>query len=165
MGKIPEKFKETVDLLANKFNGKQCAFRGTASLVLQGLDMNVDDIDLLTDKDTALLANKLLNKYLVDEVKYRQSEKFKSFYGKFNINSIQIEVMGDWQIRDIKGSWCDSFDASDDECSEINLNGKSVRVTKIETELVTYSKMGRWTAFQKIKRQLGSRKSNQQVLI
>jgi len=150
----PKQFKKTILFLAKKLQGCQYAFRGTASLVLQGLEMNVDDIDILCNKKTALKCNRLLKDFLVEKVSYKKSPKFKSFFGKFEVNGISVEVMGDWQIKDTKGVWGQPFTADGGQRKEISFVGKKVWVTKTETELLMFAQMGRWTAYQKIKKQL-----------
>lgn len=154
MSKTPESFISTILLLSDLLKGQQYAIRGTASLVLQGLDMIAQDIDILTDKDAALACNKLLKDYLVEEVKYKESEKFKSYYGKFKVNDIQVEIMGEWKIKDTKGNWSSPFDLSNGQRKKILLNGKEVYVTTVETELACFAKMGRWNAYHKVKREV-----------
>jgi len=164
MGKIPDRFRETTLFLGKLLSGKQYAFRGTTSLVLQGLEMNVDDIDLLTDKETALICNRLLGDYLIERVSYSQSNKFRSYFGRFKINNIPVEVMGEWQIKDQKGKWGDVFDASEDEIRKIEFNNILIRVTKIETELSMFAQMARWRAYHKIKRQIKEKDKEQRIL-
>ncbi len=159
----PEKFEETILLIADILDGYQYAFRGTTSLVLQGLAMNVDDIDLLCDKKTALACNKLLGEYLVEEVSYKESKKFKSYYGKFKVNGIEVEVMGEWQLRDTKGNWSEPFVASAKEKKEIAVDDQAVYVTQVETELFFFAKMGRWNAYHKIRRQLAANENQNQL--
>ena len=161
--KKPKEFIKTVLLLADILKGYQYALRGTASLVLQGLDMIAVDIDILCDKETALACNKLLNKYLVEKVKYKKSDKFKSYYGKFRIKEIEVEIMGEWQIKDTspkvnqsmagKARWSKQFNASGEQRKKVTIRGKKVNVTTIETELLCFAKMGRWNAYHKIRRQ------------
>jgi hypothetical protein len=147
-------FKKTIVFLATKLKGRQYAFRGTASLVLQGIGMKVDDIDVLCDRKTALAVNRLLEKYLKNKVAYKDSDKFKSYFGEFAINGLKVEVMGDWSIKDGKGVWSEPFDASNDEIIEKKVDGEKVKLTRIETELAMYTLMGRWSAFHKIKKQI-----------
>ncbi len=161
MSKRPSRFEETLLFLQSKLEGKQYAFRGTASLVLQGLKMNVDDIDVLADKDTALLCNNLFEGYLVEEVSFKEADKFRSYFGKFRINEILVEVMGQWQIKDTKGGWSVPFNASKGEITMVKLEDREVPVTKVETELDMFAKMGRWNAFHKIRRQCESRKQEE----
>lgn len=145
-------FEKTIIFIAEKLKDYRYAIRGTASLVLQGIDMNVDDVDLLCNKEGALGCNEILKGYLVEKVEWRESDKFKSFFGKFKINGIVVEIMGDWEIRNKKGEWVGPFNGS--ERKEIEVGGQKVWVTTIESELKSFAAMGRWNAYQKIKSQL-----------
>ncbi|MFH1899210.1 MAG: hypothetical protein ABIJ82_01915, partial [Patescibacteria group bacterium] len=152
MSNTPKNFSKVIKKLADIFGEYQYAFRGTSSLVMQDLDMNVDDIDILCDEKTALAANKLLKDFLVEEVKYSESPKFKSFLGNFNVDGVKVEIMGNWQILDSKEVWSRVYDASDRV--EVEYDNEKVFVTSVNLELEMFAKMGRWTAFQKIKKQI-----------
>lgn len=156
----PENFQKVILLLVARLKNFQYAFRGTASLVLQGLEMNVSDIDIVGDEEAALACNDLLAEYLVEEVAFKQSGKFKSYFGKFAVEGIPVEVMGEWQIKDTKGRWSEPFNASKRKL--LRLDRKEVYVTSIEEELAVFAKMGRWAAYQKIKKQLSSVKKEGQ---
>ena len=123
-------------------------------MVLQGLDMNVDDIDILCDKETALLTNTKLAGYLVEKVDYKESAKFKSYYGKFLIEGIGVEIMGDWQILDAKQTWSKMYVADADSITHVQIGTLSIPVTKISLELELFARMGRWTAYQKLRKQV-----------
>ena len=151
MGKLPSKFNETLVLLAEKLEGKQYAIRGTASLVLQGLDFNVADIDVVCDEETA--------KFVSDEVKHIESHKFKSFFGKFIVNGIDVEVMGNWQIKNSKGEWSRVFDGS--ERTSVEVGGREIFVTTLESELSMFLFMERWNAYHKLKKLIELRDANQ----
>lgn len=151
MGKEPKDFKKTILFLADSLKEKNYAIRGTASMILQGLDMNVSDIDILCDAETALSCNEVFGKYVIDEVSFKESNKFKSYFGKFKINNILVEVMGEWQIKKRDGSWSEPFNG--DQKVKINIEGQEVYITTLESELAVFSVMGRWTAYWKIKRQ------------
>ena len=127
------KFLATLKLIAEKLGNLHYAFRGTTGLILQGLTMNVDDIDIVCDKTTALAANDLLKDYLTDKIKYGGSSKYKSYFGKFTINGIKIEIYGDWQILDTKRNWSEPFDASDR--IEVEFKGTHFYVVPVNTEL------------------------------
>jgi len=151
VSKLPSKFNETLVLLAEKLEGKQYAIRGTASLVLQGLDFNVADIDVVCDEETA--------KFVSDEVKYIESDKFKSFFGKFIVNGIDVEVMGNWQIKNSKGEWSRVFDGS--ERTSVEVGGREIFVTTLESELSMFLFMERWNAYHKLKKLIELRDANQ----
>lgn len=148
--------------IAKKIKGGQYAIRGTASLLLQDIDMVVDDIDIVANKKTALLFNKVLKEYLVEKVEWQESDKFKSYLGKFIVDGVAVEIMGEWSIKTPKGNWSEVFDASSDEVVEMEINGQKVKITKTETELKMFSDMGRWNAYHKLKREV-DRKSQQSL--
>ncbi|HLD03928.1 MAG TPA: hypothetical protein VJC17_04105 [Candidatus Dojkabacteria bacterium] len=151
-GRVPEKFLETLILISRILNRRKYAFRGTTSLILQGLDMISKDIDILCDKDTALASNFLLQDFLEEEVSLKKSQQFKSYFGKFIINKIPVEMYGEWQIKDTKGNWSQPFTAVNRH--RIKYQNKQFFVTDIEDELMVFALMGRWNAFRKIKREL-----------
>ncbi len=150
VGKRPEKFEETLKLVAYKLKGLQYAIRGTTSLVLQNIDMNVDDIDIVGDSTMALVCNELFKEYVISPVIYSESVKYKSYFGKFKINNILVEVYGDWQIKNKNGEWSEIFDARSDQTTNVN----GVNMTTIPTEIKMFTLMGRWFALNKIKKQL-----------
>jgi hypothetical protein len=119
MGYTPQNFNKTVIQISKLFKNQQYAIRGTASLVLQNYDMNIDDIDIIADKDTSIKCNTILKNFLVEKVKYQISEKFKSYFGKAKINNIDIEIMGCFQIKNKKGKWSKIFSAKDNEITKI----------------------------------------------
>ncbi|OGM14663.1 hypothetical protein A3D84_00225 [Candidatus Woesebacteria bacterium RIFCSPHIGHO2_02_FULL_42_20] len=163
MASIPRnKLEGVVKVIASKLINRQYAVRGTASIFLQGFDMNVDDVDVLGNKTVALACNKLLGDFLVEKVSYKESEKFKSYFGKFEIGGVLVEVYGNWQVKKRRESgvvkdgsvWSEIFDASGDEMTIINVKGVKIKVTRIETELKMFSLMSRWSTYWKLKRQM-----------
>jgi hypothetical protein len=156
MGKRPAKFVKTLGLLARQLEGTQYAIRGTAGIVLQNIEMNVEDIDIVTDGKTAQKCNELLADFVTKEVSYSESPKYKSYFGQFKINDILVEVYGDWQIKNPKGDWSPIFNAADSQRTLVTVEDFAIYVTRIETELSMFVAMGRWTAYHKIKTQLNT---------
>lgn len=150
--KKPKNFEKALDIISKSLHSVPYAIRGTASLVLQGLDMNVDDIDIVCSKDVALKINEILKEYLVVPVSYKESVKFKSYFGEFNIEGVKVEVMGDWQIKKPNGEWSSIYNGS--EHTLVTLGTATIPVTTVESELKMFSDMGRFTALKKIKSQL-----------
>ena len=137
-------------VISKKMENLHYAFRGTAGLVLQGLNMNMEDIDIVCGKDTALASNDLLKEYSKKKVEYKESDKYKSYFGEFDINGVKVEIYGDWQILDTKGIWNKPFDGSDR--IKVEFKGMRFYVVPVSTELRMFALMGRWTAFHKIKK-------------
>ena len=146
--------EEVAIVLAKKLKNGQFAIRGTANMVLQGLDMGVADIDLIADKDTALSMNKIFNKELLEEVKFSEADKFRSYFGKFVIKGVLVEMMGEFQVKDKNGVWSEKLDASEDEVVEIKIAGNKVKVTRLDLEMKFSAMMGRFNELNKIKKQV-----------
>lgn len=155
MTELPENFKKALIIIADRLKDYSYAIRGTASLVLQGLEMNADDIDILGDEKVAEAANEVLKEYLLEPVEYKESDKFISRYGKFKIENVQVEFMCDFQIKDPKGNWTEPYTAVDRKV--VNLDGHEIYVTTPQLELEFFAKMGRWNAFHKLRKQLPTR--------
>jgi hypothetical protein len=158
VGKKPENFESTIIFLAKVLAGRSYAFRGTTSLVLQGYDMNVDDIDILCDKDTSLDANSLLKDYLVKEVVFSETNNFRSYFGSFFVNGVKVEVMGNWEIKDPKGIWKGPYVPESLNTLQLSLDDTNVVVTTADTELKAFTQMGRWNAYKKLKNQIDHEK-------
>lgn len=73
------------------------AVTGSLGMVLHGMQMDIHDIDIQTDKEGAYEIERRLVKYLVKLVHFKASERIRSYFGVFEIGGIKIEVMGDMQ--------------------------------------------------------------------
>ena|SRR3989344_5493198 len=134
--------------LARLLAGRLYAIRGTASLVLQSLAMGVTDIDILCDAATV--------NFLIPDIQFTESPKFKSFFGQLSGFAIPVEIMGNWYIKSPKGDWAGPFSANPTQTTPITIRGTPVRVTTVEFELQCFALMGRFTEYHKIKNQLQS---------
>lgn len=73
------------------------AVTGSLGMVLHGMQMDIHDIDIQTDKEGAYEIERRLVRYLVKLVHFKASERIRSFFGVFEIDGIKIETMGDMQ--------------------------------------------------------------------
>lgn len=150
---LPNSFKKAIIIIAQRLGkNRKWAIRGTTSLLLQGIQMKAEDIDILCDKKTALECNRLFEEYLIQKVSFRKTKKFTSYFGKFQINQVTVEIMGEWKIKSPKGIWIGPFDVS--ERHLISFQNYPVWVTTVSSELKMFAAMGRFSAFWKIKSQL-----------
>jgi len=128
------------------------ALTGSTSLALYGVDVEPKDIDILTDEKGAKLFDNLLSEYCVMKSVYSETDKIRSFFGKYKINDIDIEVMGDIQIKRADGTWSDIG-----ELDDINIalhQGIKIPQLYLESELKGYENLGREDKVKKIKEQL-----------
>lgn len=153
---LPPAFLQALDSLYQILPSGQWAIRGTTSLVLQGLDMGLQDIDIIADRETSHNIDRGLADFCLSPLKYSETLQYKSYFGQYKIGQVPIEIMGDWQIKS-KGEWSEIFDARLSQTTRLALRSLGeVRVTTIPTELKMFALMGRWTAYHKIKKHLSA---------
>jgi hypothetical protein len=72
---------------------------GSLSFSLRGLEVEVDDIDIQTDLESAYVIQKLLNNYVTKEVQFSSTDRIRSHFGTLEIDGVRVEIMGDVQKR------------------------------------------------------------------
>lgn len=77
---------------------------GSLSLALQDVKIKPKDIDILTDKEGALKSNEIFKKHIKKAVAWSQTERYGSFFGKFQINGVVVEIMGDLKVKE-RNKW------------------------------------------------------------
>jgi len=115
---------------------------GSTSLFLEGVPVEPSDIDILTTKDSAFKIDKLLNPYRLVECKLRESEVFRSYFGKYKIDSIDVEVMGELQYRK-NDRWSRPFTPSTIKTKYVNLNNEKIRIARLEETYKFCKEIGR----------------------
>jgi predicted nucleotidyltransferase len=117
------------------------ALIGSTGLALQGVNIQPEDIDILTDKKGAFSINELLQEYQVSPVAFSRSELFESYFGVFKINDVKIEIMGDLREH-IDDQWI-SVSERLDSAKIIEIEGIRISVSPLEEQLIAYETLGR----------------------
>ena len=115
---------------------------GSTSLFLEGVPVEPSDIDILTTKDSAFKIDKLLNPYRLVECKLRESEVFRSYFGKYKIDSIDVEVMGELQYRK-NDRWSMPLTPSTIKTKYVSLNDEKIRIAELEETYKFCKEIGR----------------------
>ena len=102
---LPGKIKETLIKVTRLLQDDvSWAVDGSCALALQGISVTPHDIDILSDAHNAYRIESMLREFLVREVRYGETNQWRSHFGVFSIDSVKVEVMGDLQsFRD--GKW------------------------------------------------------------
>ncbi len=139
---VEQKIVETLKMIYEKLKGQEVKWvlTGSTNLALQGLKIEPKDIDVLTDKDDALKINKLLKEYETEPVKLRKSNTFQSYFGKFKIKGLNVEVMGNLRVK-TGGKWTPSRGLRHQ--TTINFEGMCLPVLSLKEELKSCKKLGR----------------------
>jgi hypothetical protein len=111
-------------------------------MALQGVPLEVHDIDIQTDKDGAYGIERLLKEHLVNPVRYLESEHIGSYLGMFKIDSIEVEIMGDIQKRLYDHSWEEPVKVEIYR-RWVELDGERIPVLALDYEYQAYLRLGR----------------------
>ncbi len=138
MKNIIHHFLDVLEIIFHRFkvNDIKWVLVGSTSLILQGVDIKPGDIDILTNKEGALKSNKIFKEYLIEEVKWSETELFKSYFGKFKMNNIQVEIMGNLEER--QGKIWKSLSYRLKNPQFIKINNKNIPISPLKDQYDYY---------------------------
>jgi hypothetical protein len=125
------------------------AVTGSLGLFLQGVEVDVHDIDLQSTKEGVFEIERALEDYVVHRVEYLESKKIRSFFGELNIDGIKVEIMGDVQ-KDIGSGWTPPSDLPE-WIRSVDVDELSIPVLDLELEYEAYQMLGRGEKAEKIR--------------
>lgn len=114
---------------------------GSAGLRLQGVDLEVHDLDIQTDEQTICKIEKRLAAFMKTPVHLWESPGMKSLDGKGELEGIQIELLANISHKLPDGSWSSFTDFS--RLVWIEWHSLKVAVFPLENEAEAYEAMGR----------------------
>jgi hypothetical protein len=112
---------------------------GGASAALHGVPLPVKDLDLEMSAEAVYRFQQLFQDYTLQPVALSESSAYRSHFGRFEIDGIKIEVMGDLH-RQEGDSWAPTWTRTLDL---LDLDGVFVRVSWLEEETLSYIRRGR----------------------
>jgi len=147
---LPETHLEALRILVKRHSRvKFWLVVGSTNLAMQGVDVAPKDIDILTDKEGAYAIGEFLLDFVVLPVEFRENERFKSYFGRFVVNDVEVEVMGDRVSKDLPGdTWGETRGYPAKILFEID--GISIPVLSLEQEYKAYMHLKRFEKASKI---------------
>ncbi|MDH7487637.1 MAG: hypothetical protein QHJ81_15370 [Anaerolineae bacterium] len=119
------------------------AVTGSLEMALQGVPVvEVHDIDIQTDAEGAYEIERRLAKFVVNPVRYSESERMCSHLGLLEIDGIEVEIMGDVQKRLSDRSWEEPVEVERYR-RWVEVSGMQVPVLSLEYEYRAYLQLGR----------------------
>lgn len=102
-----ELFASALRLISQRVDSSSIdwALTGSLSFNIRGLDIQVHDIDIQTDKHGALDIEDRLKEFVTEPVQLRSSPNIRSYFGKMNIKGVSVEMMGDIEKLSPSGEW------------------------------------------------------------
>lgn len=157
MNKILEKNLEIVKMILEKAKDRNILFilSGSTSLALQGVDIMVHDIDIITDKEGAFKLDALLQEYCIKKMVYSKTEKYQSYFGQYEVEGTKVDIMGCFQYRLKSGDW--SKENHLHPIYEVDYQGVKVPVLSLEQEWEEYFNVDKIETIKKITAKLESK--------
>lgn len=118
------------------------AVTGSMNMAMQGMAVEVHDIDLQTNEAGAYKMQALLQAYVVTPVRYLASERMHSHLGKLVIDGVEVEIIGGLQKLLPDGTWEAPLDVAAHTCL-VEIEGMQVPGLTLDYEYQAYVLMGR----------------------
>lgn len=118
------------------------AITGSLGLALQGVPVEIHDIDLLTDEAGAYAIEQRLAEFVTREVSHRVDQKIRSHFGVLTINGVRVEIIGDAETRRSDGKWQEPWDLTQNT-RLVNVHGLQVPALSLACEYKAYRRLGR----------------------
>ncbi len=143
--------------LYNQLNGAAIhwAVVGSLGLALQGVPVEVHDIDISTDEAGVYEIERRLSAFVTRPVVFSAKGNIRSHFGALELDGVQVEIMGDVQLRAEDGTWLPPTDLRQHK-RYVEVEDMQVPVLSLEHEYQAYLRLGRTQKAQLIKKHLES---------
>ncbi len=122
--------------------GVNWALTGSMSFAIQGVPVNVRDIDIQSDRTGAYEIERCLSEFVRRPVSFSSTERVQSHFGLLSIMGVDVEIMGDIQKRLPDGTWDAPVDPSTYR-TFVEFAGVQVPVLSLAYEHRAYLALGR----------------------
>jgi ADP-ribose pyrophosphatase YjhB (NUDIX family) len=113
------------------------ALVGSTNLALHGINVIPGDIDIISDRESAYRIGSLLRHSEVTPVTNAQSEDMRSYLGKYLIEGVEVEVMGDvW--RKVGQEWTNISEWVLSAPARVRVGEVDLPCCPLEKELIAY---------------------------
>jgi len=129
------------------------AVTGSLSFALQGMPIEVHDIDIQTDEEGVYEIEQLFSEFVIRKVRFSSTGKIRSHFGALMIDGIKVDIMGDIQKKIEDGTWENPVDLKQQK-SFVEIEGMHVPVLSLEYEYHAYLKLERTETAEKLKKWL-----------
>lgn len=141
---IANYYLKVLGKIVSRLEGKPIIWvlTGSLGMALQGVPVQVYDIDIQTDKEGAYEIERCLAEYVVEPVRYLESERIRSHFGMLEIDGMRVEIMGDVQKRLGDRSWEETVKVERYR-RWVEVGGMRIPVLSLEYEYQAYLELGR----------------------
>lgn len=141
---VPEQHFQVLIKIVEALRTRQInwVITGSLGMALHGMPLEVHDIDVQTDKIGVFEIEDIFKENVIAPLAFRSSDRLQSYFGKLEIDGIQIDIMGDLQKRMDDQTWEEPVKVEDYR-EWLKYGGINIPVMPLEYEYHAYSKMGR----------------------
>ncbi|MDD2627484.1 MAG: hypothetical protein PHR25_00345 [Clostridia bacterium] len=139
---------KTISNTIKKLKNITWILTGSTALALQGVNVPVNDIDIITDEISGRNLDESLSDYCIQKYIYSSNDKYQSYYGIYRINDVKVEIMGNFQYKLKDGNW--SKENHLHEVKFYNYNNTLIPILSLEQELEEYYNTGKTNTAEKI---------------
>lgn len=125
-------------------------------MALQGMNIDVHDIDIQSDQFGVYEIENLLSEYVTQPVRYLASERMRSHLGNLEIDRVKIDIMGDVLKLLENQVWEESVRVERYK-HWVDFDNIRVPVLSLDYEYEAYLKMGRIEKAEKIRNWLDNK--------
>lgn len=105
---IPETHVKALRLILQRTSGQKglvWALTGSTSFALQGMDLTVNDIDVIADRESAEKIAALLSDFVTEAMENSSARYIRSYFGRFSVLGADLDLMGDPERMGLDGVW------------------------------------------------------------
>ena len=141
---LPAEHMQALRVVCTRLGGQQplWAVTGSTALAAQGLAVVAHEVDLQTDGPGAYAIERALAEFVVRPVAYSSSGRIRSHFGTAVVESLEVEIMRDVELRRPDGSWRPSPDL-EEACRWVTVGDLAIPVLALEHECEAYLLLGR----------------------
>jgi hypothetical protein len=141
---INPEYLKVLRIIESRLQNSNCNWVVTGSLgiALQGVPVAAHDIDIKTDKVGAYGIEGLFSEFVTKKVAFSTAERIRSHWGGLVIKGIQVDIIGDVQMRLENGTWEGPVDLESYK-QFVEFAGMEVPVLSLAYEYQAYLKLGR----------------------
>ena len=161
--------EQEIDTVVQKiyqiFKENQCfwVLSGSTSLRLQGVAVPVKkDIDIITNAENAKKIDQVLKEYVIQPSAFSATDKYQSYFGIYEIDGVNVEVMGEFRYRMKNGEW--SKPNQENEIHYVMQDTMALPVLTLEQEMQEYLNMDRMDKVEKIQARIAQKEKSKKVV-
>ena len=114
---------------------------GSTSLRLQGVDVEVDDLDIEGTQEDIYQIEHALAEFIKSPLQLWETGIIRSLKGRAEIEGVEVELLANLEVKQTDGNWEMVLDFK--KCVWMVWHGQKVHVFPLENEAAVYTALGR----------------------